>query len=523
MNAHISRIGVVILLLAALLVPVIVAAQEPPPAPPQPQTPESEPNDSFYEAEHVALDTLRHGRINPAGDRDVYQMWMYSPVVFSVDVRLPDSSPLALVISIYDRWENLLEVHDCPRSGRCLTYKAPSDEYDEGDLYIVITDADGNAGPQYEYSFIVAVETGTTDPHEPNDFLSEATPYTVGETINGVLAPVGDIDTFAFHLEAGNEVTLGDSNYSGEYFNAAGEFLSSFISGNQIFVAPETGLYYLQITSAASPYALQVRYTQRPIYASFSGAGKLDGVAFQPGDILIYTSLDDTWRMWFRAADYALKGNLAAFDRAGEYTPYLYLTYGTAQNVPGVGAMAPHDVLLYIPGNPEWGTDPTWELVFDGSQLGLTTAAERLDALAVESDYFSVSYHLSTTGQAKLPVGGGQWHLANNDVITHWGYWQGDQWMGNLRGLLSGPANNFGKANVVGLDIDRDTIYLTFDRNLTLDGVALGRGDIVACGRPNWVATCESFTKVFDASDAGVGGYKIDAIDVGVYGLYEAP
>ena len=186
-------------------------------------------------------------------------------------------------------------------------------------------------------------------------------------------------------MEAGNEVTLGDSNYSGQYFNAAGEFLCSFISGNQIFVAPETGLYYLQITSAASPYALQVRYIQRPIYASFSGAGTLGGVAFRPGDILVYTSLDDTWRMWFRAADHGLRGNLAAFDRPGEYDTSLYLTYGTAQNVPSVGAISPHDVLLYVPGNPEWGTEPSWELVFDGSQLGLTTVAERLDALAREA------------------------------------------------------------------------------------------------------------------------------------------
>ena len=98
-------------------------------------------------------------------------------------------------------------------------------------------------------------------------------------------------------------------------------------------------MYYLQITSAASPYTLQVRYIQRPIYASFSGAGTLDGVAFRPGDILVYTSLDATWRMWFRDADYGLRGNLAAFDRPGEYDTSLYLTYGTAQNVPGVGAI----------------------------------------------------------------------------------------------------------------------------------------------------------------------------------------
>jgi len=141
--------------------------------------------------------------------------------------------------------------------------------------------------------------------------------------------------------------------------------------------------------------------------------------------------------------------------------------------------------------------------------------AERLDALTVESEYSGHVVHLSTTGRAQLALGGGQWHIANNDVIT---YRPWVNWLGNLRGLLSGPANGFGKANVVGLDANSDTVYLAFDRNLTLGGVPIGRGDIVACGRPTiWETTCESFIKIFDASNAGVGSFRIDGIDVGEY------
>jgi len=507
MNTRFLRFGVAILLLIVLLVPVIAQAA------PAPQSPESEPNDTFYEANYASLGHLVHGRIDPAGDIDMYRFGPFyevTPAIFSM--RLPESSPLVPVLTLYDDSGSVLAQQQCPRSGPCLTYQLP----EWASIYVAISDGQSAGGQAYEYSFVAAGEL-STDPNEPNDFLSEATPYVVGEVVSGLMEPQGDIDTFAFHLEAGNEITLADSNYSGQYFNAGGELLSSFWSGDQIFVAPETGLYYLQITSAASPYALQLHYTQRPIYASFSGAGKLDGVAFKPGDILVYTSLDDTWRMWFRAADYGLSGNLAAFDRQGEYDTSLYLTYGTAQNVPGVGAISPHDVLLYVPGNPEWATDPIWELVLDGSQLGLTTAAERLDALAVESYYSTASYHLSTTGNAQLPLGGGQWHVANNDVMTYWAYWQDGQWLGNFRGLLSGPANGLGRANLIGLDVDSDTIYLVFDRGLTVNGLPLGRGDIVACERPNWVTTCEGFFKVFDASDAGVGGYKIDGIDIGIY------
>ena len=504
MNARISRIGVLFLLLAVLLMPVVAQAA------PEPQSPESEPNDTFYDASYVSLGHLIHGRIAPIGDIDMVRLLAYETLPLTFEMRLPESSPLVPMLTLYDDSGSVLEQRQCPRSGPCLTYQLP--EFTT--LYAAVSDGQNAGGQAYEYSFVVA-GAPSSDPNEPNDFLSEATPYTVGQVVTGLLEPLGDIDTFAFQLEAGNEVTLADSNFSGQYFNAAGELLSTFERGTQIFMAPESGLYYMQITSAASPYELQLLFTQRPFYASFSSAGKLDGVAFKPGDILIYSPHDGVWRMYFRAADYGLKGNLAAFDREEERT--FYLTYSTAQDVANVGPIAPHDVLRYWPGNPDWGQDPQWSLVLEGSPAGLTTAAERLDALAVESSYSGYDFHLSTTGRAQLPHGGGQWYVANNDVLTYRTYWQGEEWIGSFHGLLSGSANAFKRANVVGLDVDFDNIYLAFDRSLTLNGVPLGRGDIVACERPIWVTTCESFTKVFDASDTGVGSYKIDAIDVGVY------
>lgn len=507
MKTRFLQLGVGILLLVVLLAPVVAQAA------PEPQSPESEPNDTFFEANYLSLGHLVHGRIAPAGDIDMYRLgplYEVTPAVFSM--RLPESSPLVPVLTLYDDSGSVLAQQQCPRSGPCLSYQLP----EWASIYASISDGQNAGGPAFEYSFVAVGEVETpTDPNEPNDFISEATPYTIGETMAGLMEPEGDIDTFSFHLEAQQEVQLDSDQLQTRLVNADGEVLDGSFYSQQIFMVPQSGTYYLQIISGPQAYEFTLAYIQRPIYASFSGAGTLDGVAFKPGDILVYTSLDDTWRMSFRAADYGLRGNLAAFDREGEYQTNLYLTYATAQNVPGVGPITPHDVLQYIPGNPDWGTDPEWHLVFDGSQVGLTTAAERLDALTVEGEYSGHVVHLSTTGRAQLALGGGQWHIANNDVIT---YRSWVNWLGNLRGLLSGPANGFGKANVVGLDANSDTIYLAFDRNLTLGGVPIGRGDIVACGRPSiWETTCESFIKIFDASDAGVGGFRIDGIDVGEY------
>lgn len=514
MNTHVSRIGVVVLLLALLLVPAIVAAQEPPPAPPEPQWPENEPNDDFAEANYMATDRLMHGRIAPVGDVDMYTIDIYDPTLLTIEMRLPENSPLVPILSVYDGWDNLVEQRQCPRSGPCLTHQ--TQEY--GSLYLAVSDGQGAGGQAYEYSIVAVVETETPiDPNEPNDFISEATPYTIGETMTGLMEPEGDIDTFSFHLEAGESIIFNGYEFQTLFLDATGEILDGHFYGQPIYIAPEDGTYYLQLIEGPQAYEFTLRYIQRPIYASFSGAGRLDGVAFRPGDILVYTSFDDTWRMYFRAADYGLRGNLAAFDRAGERS--FFLTYTTPQNVPGVGPIAPHDVLYYYPGNPDWGEEPLWQVVFDGSQVGLTTNTERIDALAVESEWYTSRFYLSTSGKAQLLVGGGQWHIANNDVMVYQGNLENGQMSGQYQAVLGGQAAGFGRANVVGLDVSEEGRFLSFDRNLTLDGVVFAPGDIAFCTPAQEYGdySCDQVTKIFDASDAGIGGYRIDGIDVGDY------
>jgi len=513
MNTRFSRLGVVVLLLAVLLVPAIAAAQEPPPAPPEPQWPENEPNDDFFEANDMPLGRIMHGRIDPAGDIDMFNVGVYYIKQVNVEMRLPDNSPLTPVVSLYDGWDNLVAQYECPRSGRCFSYQV--NEYSS--LYLAVSDGQGAGGLAYEYSILAEAESEvTTDPNEPNDFISEATPYTIGETMTGLMEPQGDIDTFSFHLKANESVVFSGYEFQTLFLNAAGEILDGHFYGYPIYMAPEDGTYYLQIIGGPQAYEFTLRYIQRPIYASFSGAGKLDGVAFKPGDILVYTSLDDTWRMWFRAADYGLKGNLAAFDRHGQS---LYLTFAVTQNIPTVGPVAAHDVLSYYPGNPDWGEEPSWTLMFDGSQVGLTTNSERIDALAVGSEWYAGRFYLSTGGKAQLLHGGGQWHIANNDVMAYVGGLENGLMNGSYQALLGGQAAGFGRANVVGLDVSEDGRYLSFDRNLALGGAVFAPGDIALCTPEQEYGHygCEQVVKIFDASDAGVGGYKIDGIDVGAY------
>ncbi len=510
------RLLATLLVFLLLVVPLLASAQEPPPQPPSPQRPETEPNDDFYQAELIMTDVLYQARIGRAGDEDYFVFPTYGTTTIFIDVRLPQASPLTPVFSLYDAWENLLVERECPREGRCLTY----DVGDGPAPTLVVSDRYGRGGLAYEYSFVVGTSEAPDDPYEPNDFLSEATPYTLGEEIRAELSPEGDVDTFVFALARAHDLRVSGSYDQMLLLDAGGETLEGLwypSSNENYFHVPAAGVYYVQVVYGGQ-YTFRLEPAQRPIYVSFTTAGKLGGVTFAPGDILRYTAIDGGWQSIFRAADFGLRGNLVAFS-LGEDGVF-YLVYATPQNVPGVGRLTPYDILRYDPGNPDWGTPPEWSLVFDGSQVGLTTAGERIDALTTATEYWTGNsvYYLSTTGQARVPFGVGQLMLANNDLFHYTGALENGVMTGSFDVNTVGTPVGLGRANVIGMDKDEQSLYLTFDRALKLGGVALDRGDIANCHPESWYdPVCSEVDKLFDASAVGLRGYRIDAFEVGPY------
>lgn len=509
-----------LLLVALLALVAVVATGEAAAAAPQPQQPEWEPNNSFDDANWIGSGVRQHGRIDPAGDVDYYLFNHWGEDTFYVDTRLPESSPLKPVIALYDEEQNLLMEAECPRDGRCLTYMPGASSH----FYVVVSDRDGRSGPAYEYSFIILVEDEPQiDPYEPNDFLSEATPYTLGQEIRALMEPAGDIDNFVFTLDrAVDLVAITNNAHNLRLLDANGrELYATPWPGSQTILSiPAPGTYYVQVHTEVigedPPYRLQLLAAPRSIYVSFAGKGRVGGVAFGPADVLRYYTLDGSWHPFFRAADYGVGGNVVGFG-IGKDTSDLYFTFAAAQNIPGVGRVTPSDVVRYTAGYPEWGIDPGWERVFIGAHLGLTTAAERIDALVVDANWGNDrTYYVSTSGRARLPYAIGQLLVNNNDVISFSG-WIDENGTSQffMQTVLGGQAAGLGAANVTGLDWEETAWYFTFERPIQLGGMRFAPGDIVICTRDWSEEPCAHVGKLFDASDAGVGSYRIDAIDVG--------
>ena len=108
------------------------------------------------------------------------------------------------------------------------------------------------------------------------------------------------------------------------------------------------------------------------------------GVTYEDEDILAYDVTGGAWRILFDGSDVGLSKNLAAFT----FLPNgdLLLTFAANQVVPGLGTFTAWDVARFHPTQLGATTAGTFAWYVDGSDVGLTTAAEKIDALDVLGD-----------------------------------------------------------------------------------------------------------------------------------------
>lgn len=496
-----------LLLVAALPGMAAALGQEPAAGPPA-LAPEVEPNDTPWDATY--LNGWRQGRIDPVGDLDYYRITsFYAGLDLYVDLRMPPGSPLSPVVSVIDGQGSVLASATCDGVLACLTLQLPESDYYTS-YYVRVENGNGAGGPSYEYE----VQTRYTDPNEPNNFLSQATPYTPGESLWAMIAPEGDVDFYVFSAEAGAEFAIAPGGVSYFLLDANGQEISYVPSGWDVLLKFEgDGTYYLRTDNDGqypAPYTLHLRPVDRPLLFSFTKAGTLGGVAFQPGDIVRYSPLFDTWSMHFDASDMGLRGNLVAF--SGE--EFMMLTYATAQTLPDVGKVRPQDVLEFYSYSLGEDTTGFVQIRMAGSDVGLTTTAESIDALG--GFMFDYKVYLSTKGNARLPINVGVLTAQRDDVIFIDGNTSGEITGGDWGVYLDGSQMGLNGANLIALSVgggEGAGYHLMYDHPVTLGGVTYQRNDVIWCATATEESvTCDSYQEAFDG--ALVGNYVIDALQV---------
>ncbi len=120
-------------------------------------------------------------------------------------------------------------------------------------------------------------------------------------------------------------------------------------------------------------------------------------------DILAYDFDTNTWVFLFDGSDVGVKTNLTGFT----FDPFgcLLMSFnGNEKKLPGMGPVKPHDVVKFCPTKLGEDTAGTFSWFLDGSDVGLTTAGEIIDAMDLLPDGRLL---ISTKKAYNVPATGG--------------------------------------------------------------------------------------------------------------------
>ncbi len=380
---------------------------------------------------------------------------------------------------------------------------------------------------------------------EPNDTPEEWAGTGLSFPRMYAIDPVGDVDYFNFGHRAGDvlRVTIDLPEGYGLAHAAADvldpnnnvlihEVLSAANPGFDLVMPGWTGpgRFTLRISDAdngvGDPDAKFYRLTVDRIgpYVSADQDGLGGRFARKQSDLL-YRDYDNKglhWDLAFDASDVGITKDVAA----AEFLPNgtLLLTLGAAQNVPGLGKVTPWDVIRFVPGPSGLGdyTAGVFEWYLDGSDVGLTAAGEKIDAIALTStdpDEFAIAVSLTGSGSV-TKTGGGALAVSDEDMMRLdnpvYGGNSGGTWSlyvqgAALPGMMAEELNGATSLEpFAGLNAGNNWLWL-IQNAFTVDGV-VGEARDVLNVRQGFTATD---LEALGLTPDNLGDKRLDAITIG--------
>lgn len=181
------------------------------------------------------------------------------------------------------------------------------------------------------------------------------------------------------------------------------------------------------------------------LYLSSGNNGTVGGVAFQDEDILFFDG--QNWSLFLDMSDVGIKRDVAAFSVLEENAVLLSVNDNT--NFPGVGSITPNDIVLFTPTSIGEETAGTFSLFLKGSDVGLDTPNESIDAISIAGDGRLL---ISTKGKAIV----GQMAAGDEDIIAFSGIAFGSPTVGEWTMYFDGSDVGLSKSSedVVGASVN---------------------------------------------------------------------
>jgi subtilisin family serine protease/subtilisin-like proprotein convertase family protein len=268
-------------------------------------------------------------------------------------------------------------------------------------------------------------------------------------------------------------------------------------------------------------------------YLSMTTNGTLPGpngtnVSFADADILqliIDANGPDYYQMYFDGSDVGLttaNEDIDAFTILADGRILIATVGNYSVPAPGGGSLSGgiDDILALTPSSLGEATAGSWSRYFDGSDVGLTSSSENIDAIAVLSDG---SILISTTGAVSVPgVSGADADLLRF-VPTSLGNTTAGSWSmyfdGSDVGLSDNSSEDLSRLFVAQNGGSFPTLYLGTTGNFAVSGVSGANEDLVAF-RPTQLGgtTTGSYGPglAFDGSVYGLASFNVDGHYMGV-------
>jgi hypothetical protein len=210
-----------------------------------------------------------------------------------------------------------------------------------------------------------------------------------------------------------------------------------------------------------------------------AGTGNVGGLSYADEDIIIYDELTGSWSMYFDGSDVGLGGSKMDVDTF-HLNPdgSLLLHFNQIITLPGVGEVTGNDLVRFIPSRTGTDTAGTYEWYFDGSDVGLETDGERIDALTLNNN----GQVIISTNLSPFVPGHRSPTLRDEDLLIFTPTSLGADTSGTWAQLTNGSEMGLGDLrteDVDGVDVsDSGFIYFSTEGTYSIPGASGGGADL---------------------------------------------
>ena len=242
------------------------------------------------------------------------------------------------------------------------------------------------------------------------------------------------------------------------------------------------------------------------LYVSFSRSHSADGITYRDEDIVSVDTSDNSLAMVFDGSQHGITNDIDGFALQSNGT--ILMSFVSAISVPGVGTVDDSDVVIFDT------SDNSFALIFDGSDVGLTSNGEDVDAVMVYDGRLVIS---TNGGHSVSGLSG-----ADEDLLIFTATSLGTNTSGSFARFFDGSdvgLNNSSSEDIGAATYDFATgdVFLSTRGSYAVSGLSGPNADVIGC-TPSALGNttaCSAFTLLWRGTNAGVSSSnQIDGVYV---------